>query len=184
MAGMFDEQKKPETWEEWLALAQSMPEDEPDKAGLLGSLTKISELQGEERDKALANLSAAYDMRSANLRDDLELAYNQYTAPSPQAIEGPSGNPFAYTVAASPLEHAASGAMKYMGGKDIKRVRGEREALAKGQEAATDLSLRGMLEQMEKEKREEEERKRLAGLYGGIFGMDEQYSGVPGRTGR
>jgi hypothetical protein len=106
---------------------------------------------GPERDAALKQLVTDYEGRENSLKDDLTMAYDQFTTPTPEALQGPGGNPYAYTVAASPLEHLAAGVQKYQGGKEIKRVRSERESLSQSKELAMQRYQAALLKKKEDE---------------------------------
>ena len=147
-------------------LDQAAPDD---RAGLEAAMTQVASLPPDQRAEAIKQLAMDYEGRGQTLRDDLEKNYALVTQDSPQAIEGPAGNPFAYTVAANPLEHLASGGMKYMAGKGIKQNKADLEKLSQNQEAGLGMTMEGMLAQAKK-LREEEEKKKLLRQYGGYIG--------------
>jgi hypothetical protein len=112
----------------------------------------LVDLQGPERDAALQQLSMDYEGRGDALKDDLTMAYDQFSTPTAEGDTGPSGNPYAVSIAASPLEHLAVGMQKYQGAKDIKATRTKREALSKSQEAGMQQYQKAILRQMEEER--------------------------------
>lgn len=130
----------------------------PEKDALEQRFEALQQLPPEQQAEAIKQLSMDYEGRGATLRDDLEKNYAMMSQASPQALDGPSGNPFAYTVAASPLEHIATGAMKYMGGKGIKEDKAKLEELSKAQEGGLSAVMQGALA---KKLREDEEKKKL-----------------------
>ena len=140
-----------------------------DKSAFMAGVDSLRGLNSVDQDKAITELGADYEGRRDNLRDDLTMAYDQFTTPTPEALQGPGGNPYAYTVAASPLEHLAAGVQKYQGGKELKRVRGEREKLSAMQEAATKRTLAAALRA-----KEEEERLKRLGLMPRSFGYGQE----------
>ena len=131
-----------------LFLQQSGGLSAQDEGGLYDAAVAIAGLSGSERDKAIAELSADYEGRKDSLRDDLTTAYDQFTSESPQG-QMTADNQFGYYQAASPLEHAASGWMKYVGGKGMKDVKAERERLSGMQESAQGKVLNSMANSMQ-----------------------------------
>lgn len=116
------------------------------------ALEGIVDKQGPERAAALEQLSMDYEGRGDALKDDLTMAYDQYSTPTAEGDTGPSGNPYAVSIAASPLEHLAVGMQKYQGAKDIKATRGKREALSKSQEAGMQQYQAAIIKEMEEER--------------------------------
>mgnify|MGYP001584243042 CR=1 FL=1 len=147
-------------------LANASPQEQ---SGLQASMEAIAALPPDQRAEAIKQLSMDYEGRGQTLRDDLETNYALLTQEGPQSDEGPAGNPYAVTIAAGPLEYAASAGQKYMAGKGIKQNKADLEKLSQGQEAGLGMTMEGMLAQARK-LREEEEKKKLLRQYGGSIG--------------
>ena len=122
-------------------------------------LKELLQMPPDERAAAMAQLTAAYDPRRSDLRTEIEQNFDMLTAQGPAALEGPSGNPYAVTVAANPLEHAAAGWGKYKAGQGIKEGRAKLDALSGEEEKATAGMMNAQLAQLLREA-EEEKRKR------------------------
>lgn len=158
------------TIEEFMALIQSEKQQGNDTAALEEGLRKIMSMPPEEQDAALADLSRSYDERRSDLRSELTRNYDTLAGVGPQALEGPSGNPYAYTVAANPLEHITSGINKYMAGRDSRAQKDQLESLNQGEEGQRALLMKAQIDALRR-KEEEERRRRMSEFQ------------MPGRTG-
>lgn len=106
---------------------------ETEDTALQARLKEILQMPPEQREAAIGQLTRAYEPEREDLRSELERNFALATQASPEG-QMSAGNQFGYYVGASPLEHLASGMMKYKAGKGMRENRGALEELA-GQES-------------------------------------------------
>lgn len=84
---------------------------------------RLEEIQampdGPAKDEEIRKLAMDYPGMLEDLQKSREFGEGLATGESPRGgVAGPASNPFSYYVAASPVEHAAAGAQKYVGWKE------------------------------------------------------------------
>ena len=146
-------------------------DDQNEESIFQARLKAIQGMPPEQQQAALADLARDYPGRMAQAKERLSTGAEMYSAPTPGMREGPSGNPYAVSIAANPLEHLATCMGRYMGGRDMKEARQEMKDLSAGKERG----LGGLMESWATSLRqpqgsnpfyetEEERRRRLAGM--------------------
>lgn len=141
-------------------IASAAPEE---RDALVQSVQAIEGLPPEQQAEAIAQLTMDYEGRERSLRDDLETNYAMLTQESPQG-QVAGNNQFSVYVGANPLEHLASGMMKYQAGKGIKENREGLEELSKAKEAGLGRVAGGMLQKTQAEILRDKEDERLRWL--------------------
>lgn len=117
-----------------------------DKDMLEARLAEIRQMPPDQQAAALAALSRDYQAEQADLESQREFGMDQAgTGIAKGAIAGPSGNPYTAYMAASPLEHLASGLRTYKGMKDIRE---SRDSMKKLQEAEAAQRMAALQTQM------------------------------------
>lgn len=119
---------------------------------------------GPEKDQAFNELAADYPELYTTARDDVTRGLDMYNTEAPGMREGPAGNPFAVTIAANPLEHLATGATKFMGGKQMREGRQQLDDLAEQKQRALSAFLRAGTNQTQQQP--DWRKKRRWGSYG------------------
>lgn len=110
-------------------------------------LEYIKTLEGDAKEKALADLSRDYPGRMELASAELASAEGELSAAMdmPQTrVAGSSSNPYAVAVAPNALEYAAQGLRGYNAIQDRGRAKGELAALSEGKERG----LGGLMESM------------------------------------
>ena len=131
---------------------------------------------GPEKEQAMEQLFQDYPGLTADAQDRVDKGFEMATQGMAQGgLAGPSANPFTRYVGASPLEHIARGAEKYMGHKQMRQGREDLDKLSADKGAAGKALGSAALQQgqagylretpEQRRRREEEERMRMA--YGG-----------------
>jgi len=92
--------------------------------------------EGEQKNKAMADLFKDYPGLIAEAQDEIDKGTDMAYQASPEATNAAPGNPYSYSVAANPLEHIAVGAQRYMGQKQIADARQRMGDLSSSKEAA------------------------------------------------
>lgn len=93
---------------------------------------------GPDKEEAMQQLFQDYPGLMADAQDRIDKGFEMASQGIAQGtLAGPSSNPFTRYVGASPLEHAARGAEKFMGHRQMKQGREERARLSEDRAAAT-----------------------------------------------
>lgn len=137
---------------------------------------------GPEKQEELRQLSLDYPGMLEDLAEQREFGESMANSESPRGgVAGPASNPFSYYVAASPVEHAASGMKQYMGHKERKEAQGRIDDVRGMQQGQVQKALSAGLPpnpQMQQTQadllrltpEELEERRRKMMMYGGYGG--------------
>lgn len=144
-----------------------------DKDMLEKALEAIAQLPPEQREAAMADLFRDYPGLQQQIDNDMALGQELALQEAPGMTHGPKDNPYAVSIAASPLEHAVRGFEKYKGGKMMGEARESAADLSAAQERALRGTAGSMLPQgpqapstwLTPEEEEEERRRRMRGAY-------------------
>ena len=142
-----------------------------DQQGMQAEYARISSLDPEEKAAAINRLAKDYKGEREGLGADIAFNEDMIQRDMPEGgVAGPSSNPFAIYVGASPLEHAAAGMEKYQGYKNRREAReGFDQSVADKTQAKYDMMEsqlaegRQLRQQKTPEELREEELKRMFG---------------------